>query len=124
MPTIEFSISDLERLLSKKLELNDLKNDGILFVKGEVDEENKGQMKVTIKDVNRPDLWSVEGIARELKGHYRIEEGLPKFSIKKSGLTVIVDKKVEKVRPKTVCAVVKNLKLDDESIKQMIQLQE
>lgn len=124
MPTIEFSISDLERLLDKKLELESLKNEGIFFVKGEVDETDNDQLKVDIKDVNRPDLWSVEGIARELKGHYGIEKGLPKFSVKKSGLIVIVDKKVEKIRPKTVCAVVKNLKLDNESIKQMIQLQE
>ncbi|HDI02639.1 MAG TPA: phenylalanine--tRNA ligase subunit beta, partial [Candidatus Aenigmarchaeota archaeon] len=81
-------------------------------------------LKVDIKDTNRPDLWSVEGIARELKGHYKIEEGLPRYEVKKSGLVVIVEKKVEKVRPKTVCAVIKGLKLDDESIKQMIQLQE
>lgn len=124
MPTVEFSFTDLERILGKKLDMESLKNKGILFVKGEVDEEKDGQLKVTIKDINRPDLWSVEGIARELKGHYGVEEGLSKFSVKKSGLTVIVDRKVEKVRPKTVCAVVKNLKLDDESIKQMIQLQE
>lgn len=124
MPTIEFSLRDLEKLIGKKIGLEDLKNEGILFVKGEVDENLGEILKVTIKDINRPDLWSVEGIARELRGHYRIEEGLPKFSVKKSGLTVIVEKKVEKVRPKTVCAVVKKLRLDDESIKQMIQLQE
>jgi phenylalanyl-tRNA synthetase beta chain len=37
---------------------------------------------------------------------------------------MIVDKKVEKVRAKTVGAVVKNLKFDDYFIKQIIQLQE
>ncbi len=124
MPTIEFLLSDLERLLGRKLNLENLKNEGILFVKGEIEEEKNGELKVDIKDINRPDLWSVEGISRELKGHYGIEEGLPKFSVKKSGLTVIVDKKVDKVRPKTVCAVVKNIKFYDESVKQMIQLQE
>ncbi len=124
MPTIEFELEDLENLLGKKIGIASLKNEGILFAKGEIEEENKGTLKVDIKDTNRPDLWSVEGIARELRGHYRIKEGLPMFAMKKSGLTVVVDEKVGKVRPKTVCAVVKNLKLDDISIKQMIQLQE
>ncbi len=124
MPTIEFSLKDLEKLLGRKVDIEQLKNEGILFVKGEIESEENGALKVDIKDTNRPDLWSVEGIARELKGHYGIEEGLPRFDVKKSGLIVIVDKKVESVRPKTVCAVVKNLKFDDETIKQMIQLQE
>ncbi|UCG95320.1 MAG: phenylalanine--tRNA ligase subunit beta [archaeon] len=124
MPTIEFSHSDLERLLGKKLCLDNFREEAVLFVKGEVDGEENGEIKVDIKDVNRPDLWSVEGIARELRGHYKIEEGLPEFKSRKSGLVVNVGGKVEKVRPKTVCAVIKNLKLDDQAIKQMIQLQE
>ncbi|RLF60773.1 MAG: phenylalanine--tRNA ligase subunit beta [Thermoplasmata archaeon] len=124
MPTIEVSIKDLEKLLGINIDVNKLKEEGILFVKGEIEEIEDDTMKIDIKDTNRPDLWSAEGIARELRGHYKIEEGMPKFQIKKSGLSVLVDKKVEKVRPKTVCAVVKNLKLDDEAIKQMIQLQE
>ena len=118
MPTIEVSIKDLEKLLGINIDVNKLKEEGILFVKGEIEEIEGDTMKIDIKDTNRPDLWSAEGIARELRGHYKIEEGMPKFQIKKSGLSVLVDKKVEKVRPKTVCAVVKNLKLDDEAMKQ------
>lgn len=124
MPTIEFLHSDMEKLLGKRICPENFRDEGVLFVKGEVEKEENDEIKVDIKDVNRPDLWSVEGIVRELKGHYKIEEGLSKIKNKKSRLTVIVDKKVERVRPKTVCAIIKNLKLDDTSIKQMIQLQE
>lgn len=124
MPTIDFSLEDLRNLLGKKIDLKELKDRGILFAKGEIEEEKDGKLKVDVKDTNRPDLWSVEGIARELRGHYGIKTGLPKFKIKKSDLVVKVDKKVEKVRPKTVCAVVKNLNLDEKSLKQIIQLQE
>lgn len=124
MPTIEFMLEDLRNLLGKNIKIEDLRERGILFAKGEIEEEEDGRIKVDIKDTNRPDLWSVEGIARELRGHYKIETGLPKFKIRKSGLVVGVDKKVEKVRPKTVCAVVKNLDFNENSIKQIIQLQE
>ncbi len=123
MPTVEFSLEDLQTLLCKKVSKEELV-DGILFAKGEIESENGGELKVDIKDTNRPDLWSVEGIARELKGHYEIETGIAKYAITDSGIEMNVDKKVEKVRAKTVGAVVKGLNFTPDSIKQTIQLQE
>jgi len=123
MPKIEISFKDLKKLVGKEIDIENFEDD-VLFVKGEIEEIDNDTIKIDIKDTNRPDLWSVEGIARHLRGYYGIELGMPKFDVKKSCLEVIVDKKVESVRPKTVCAIVKNLTFDDESIKQMIQLQE
>ncbi|MEE9595089.1 MAG: phenylalanine--tRNA ligase subunit beta [Candidatus Hydrothermarchaeales archaeon] len=123
MPTVEFLHSDLNSLLGKDLNAEELEN-AIHFVKGEVEDRNGDIVKVDMKDTNRPDLWSVEGIARELKGHLGLETGIPKYEVESSGVKLIVDKKVEGVRPKTVAAVVKGLRFDDVSIKQIIQLQE
>lgn len=123
MPTVEFLHSDLNRLLGKELSSEELDN-AIHFAKGEIEYRMGDLVKVDVKDTNRPDLWSVEGIARELRGHYRSEKGIPSYSIRSSGVRLYVDKKVEGVRPKTVAAVVKNLNFDDASIRQIIQLQE
>jgi len=123
MPTIEVSHKDLCNLIGKKLSVVELK-DAILFAKGEIDSIDRDLLKVDIKDTNRPDLWSAEGIARELKGRLTSEKGLPKYKIEKSEIVVEVDKKVSKVRPLTVCAVAKNLKMSDAMLSQMIQLQE
>lgn len=123
MPTVEFSLEDLRQLLGKKLTAKELE-DAILYAKGEVNSVNGDAVKVDIKDTNRPDLWSIEGIARELRSYYGTEDGLPKFSAAESGVVMRVDAKVEKVRPKTVGAVVKGLRLGDYAIKQLIQLQE
>lgn len=123
MPTVEFSLDDLQQLLGKKITAKELE-DAILRAKGEVESVNGDAVKADIKDTNRPDLWSVEGIARELRGSYGVEEGLPKFSAGKSGVEMKVDAKVQRVRPKTVGAVIKGLKLSDYAIKQLIQLQE
>src|SRR5581483_6231386 len=50
---------------------------------------------------------------------------MPKFRLAgKSGLVVSVDKSVKKVRPFVVALVAKNGKLDDETIKQLIAMQE
>ncbi len=124
MPTVEFYLRDLNALLGKQLSRQELEERAILFAKGEVERWEGDLVGVDIKDTNRPELWSVEGIARELKGHYGVEKALPKLEAKGSGVEVRVEKSVEAVRPKVVAAVVKGLAFDDASIKQAIQLQE
>jgi phenylalanyl-tRNA synthetase beta chain len=74
---------------------------------------------------NRPDFSSDYGIARALRGLLGIETGMPKFKIAgKSGHAVRVEQQVKKLRPYIVALVAKNGKLDDETIKQLIAMQE
>jgi len=49
---------------------------------------------------------------------------LPKYKIKKGKVVVKLDKKMKNVRPFTVCAVVKRLKVNDDVLAQIVQLQE
>ena len=124
MPTIDVSFNDLQRLVGKKMTIEQLKDEYILFAKGEVDDIQGEMLKLDIKDTNRPDLWSAEGIAREIQGRVTKRTGMPKYKVGKSNIVVNVDKKNERVRPYTVCAVAKGLKIDDNVLSQMIQLQE
>jgi len=71
---------------------------------------------------NRPDWYSMEGLARALRTYHG--KGGPAYNVKKSDYRVVVDSSVKKVRPYTVCAVVKGLKFDDRRIKDMVLLQE
>jgi len=73
---------------------------------------------------NRPDFGTDFGIARALKGLLGTEVGLPRFPTVPSGVHVSVDRRLESVRPFIACAVVTELDLDDESIRQVISLQE
>jgi phenylalanyl-tRNA synthetase beta chain len=123
MPKLEVSYSDLCSLIGRKISIEELKQ-VITFAKAEIDGVEGDLLKIDSKDTNRPDLWSAEGIAREIRGRLTDDKGLPKYKIEKSGLVVEVDKKVSRVRPFTVCAVAKNLKLDEISLSQLIQLQE
>lgn len=123
MPKLEISYSDLCSLIGKKIPIEKLKED-ILFAKGEIDGVDGDLLKVDLKDSNRPDLWSAEGVAREIQGRLTNKVGLPDYKIGKGNLVVQVDKKVSTVRPLTVCAVVKGLKMDKNVLSQMIQLQE
>jgi len=122
MPTIEVSHKDMCQLIGKEVKIEELR-DLVNFAKCEIDSVDGDLLKIEAKDTNRPDLWSSEGIAREIEG--RISKGgLPEYSVTKSDVIVNVDRKVAKVRPYTVCAVVKNLRITPEFLSQIIQLQE
>jgi len=65
-------------------------------------------------------------IVRAFKQFLGKDIGLIKYTAKepKKDYKVIVDKSVKQVRPFTACAIIKNLKLNDLKIKEIIQLQE
>ncbi len=74
---------------------------------------------------NRPDFSSDYGIIRALRGLLGIETGMPKFRLAgKSGFSVKVGRPVKKVRPYVVALAATGGKLDDETVRQMIAMQE
>lgn len=72
---------------------------------------------------NRPDLLSEQGFSRAFASFLGIKTGLQNYPVKKSGGQVMVDSTVT-MRPYTACAIVKNLRLTDERIRELMQLQE
>jgi phenylalanyl-tRNA synthetase beta chain len=125
MPTINFSLKDLEKLVGKELSIEEVSK-LVESGKGELEGYNKEEEEVTVDfgDTNLPYLWSVEGVARLIKGILGLQKGIPKIEIKKGDYKVIVDKSVSSIRPYVVAFVVKGHKVDDYLIKQMVQLQE
>ena len=75
---------------------------------------------------NRPDLLSLQGFIRTIRNFFGKEVGLKKYKVypAEKNFKVKIDPSVSKVRPFTVCSIVKNLKLNDASIKSMIDMQE
>ena len=72
----------------------------------------------------RLDLLSVQGLARALKCYLGLTANTPKYETYKSNYEVLIKEPVKQVRPHTVCAIIKNLHLDDVKIKQIIDVQE
>lgn len=75
---------------------------------------------------NRPDLLSYSGFKRSFLAFLGKKIGLKEYAISKpeKNYQIIIDSSVKNVRPYTVCAIVKELKLDDEKIKELIEIQE
>jgi len=75
---------------------------------------------------DRPDFLSYHGFKRSFLAFLGKKTGLKEYKLNKpeKDFHITVESSVEDVRPFTACAIVKNLKLDDEKIKEIIELQE
>lgn len=124
MPTIDIHKQDLEELIGKKFTVKELE-EALTHVKGEIEDVDGHNIKVEIKSTDRPDLWNVEGIARELRAHYTKNQGCPKYKFKNPNKYFInISEKVKDVRPYIGAFVCKDIKIDEFTLKQLIQAQE
>ncbi|WP_054857981.1 phenylalanine--tRNA ligase subunit beta [Vulcanisaeta sp. JCM 16159] len=121
MPVITFKRSDLESLLGKYFSSDEELIAALNRLKGEVEGISGDDVTFEVTH-DRPDLFSVEGIARALKGLFKVEVGLPKFNIANNGFRLIAEDVPN--RPYIMMGIVRDLRLSDEAIRQMIQLQE
>ncbi len=122
MPTITLSKSEFEKLVGKKLPIEQLK-DRISMLGTDL-EKIEGDDIVVEVFPNRPDMLSMQGFARAFSSFIGVKTGLRQYKVEKSNYVLNIDRSVSKVRPYTMCAVVKNLKFDDALIKEIIQVQE
>jgi len=84
----------------------------------------KGDLLTFDVSPNRPDLYSVEGIARVLRGVLGLEVGLPDYAVAPSSIEFRVDPNVAAVRPFAVGGVARGLDLDDRLLRSLLDLQE
>ena len=122
MPTITINRKVLDKIIGKKLPDKKLK-DRISMLGTDLESVGEDDIIVEIFP-NRPDMLSEQGFGRALSSFIGEKTGLRKYTVKKSGEKVIVSKEMKSVRPYTVCALIKNLKLDDEKVREIIQIQE
>ncbi|MCX9015300.1 MAG: phenylalanine--tRNA ligase subunit beta [Candidatus Methanoperedens sp.] len=73
---------------------------------------------------NRPDLYSVEGVARAVRGFMGKETGLCEYKVSQSDIKFTKDTDIDSIRPYIVSAVVRNVKFTSSSIESLMALQE
>lgn len=119
MVVVEFEYEEMRKLV-------DLPKEKMVASLSEIGapSEYEPEVKKIITELtpNRPDWYSMEGLARALKAYHG--KKLPGYETKKSDYVVLVHPSVADVRPYTVCAVVKGLKFNDQRIRDMVLLQE
>lgn len=73
---------------------------------------------------NRVDFSSYAGIARAFRGLMGWETGLPKYEAQRGEIVLNVDPTVSEVRPCVLATVIRDIKLDDDSIGELMEIQE
>jgi phenylalanyl-tRNA synthetase beta chain len=124
MPTVTFSLKDLNSLVKKNIKESELK-DLLAYAKAELEGVDKDEITVQFNDTNLPYLWSVEGLAIFLRGVLGKEKGIPKIKIEKDpSYKIVVDSNLKSVRQYIAAFVAKGDKITDHFLKQLIQMQE
>lgn len=118
MPVIEISKSDLEKLVGRDLSIEEI-IDLLPRMKCEI-ERIEGDIIEYEATHDRPDLFSTEGLARSLK--YFLGIGETSYKLVDEGIKAF--NKGVYYRPYVAFAIVRNVELNNEAIKQIMQLQE
>ena len=122
MPVLTINLTRFNRLISGKYTISDLV-EKLPWLGLDIEDVGPDYIRVEYTP-NRPDLGSPIGIIRAFKGLYEDEVGCPKYKVIDTPLEVYVDKNVEDVRPYLVSAVVTGIRMDEETLVEIIDLQE
>jgi len=122
LPVISLNQKRFSKLLGKKLSVKEI-SENLPWIGLDIEEVGADYVRVEYNP-NRIDFSSHVGVARALKGILEIELGTPKYEVNFGKIVLNVDRSVSEVRPYIVGAVVRNLKLDDETVKELMEMQE
>ncbi|WNM61188.1 phenylalanine--tRNA ligase subunit beta [Candidatus Nitrospira neomarina] len=127
MPTISIFQKDFCRLVGRDASMSEIEQ-WMPYVKGEVKDvsQETGEVRVELQDTNRPDLWCVEGIARQIRSV--LNKGMPPYSFfsEKRGAKrrIQVAQGMEAVRPYVAGCVSLGYAMTPDGLDQCIQTQE
>jgi len=120
MPTITMEIEELNKLVGRELSVEEIAS-FIERLKGEVEKVEDGEITAEVTS-DRPDLFSVEGIARAVRLLLGMQPS--SFTISEGSIEVFVKESVLQVRPAIACSAVREVSLNELAVAQIMQLQE
>ena len=122
MPVVELNINRIRKLVSGKTTRKQIL--GVLpFLGLDIESEDGDEIRIEYSP-NRPDYSTEFGIAAGLQGLLGIKKGIQKIKINKKGKSSLTVESSVSIRPYVTGIIAKNGKLDDLSIKQLMNMQE
>jgi phenylalanyl-tRNA synthetase beta chain len=122
MPVVTFDYNDYINLLGYEISKDELL-ERLPMIGADLDKVQGDEISFEFFP-NRPDLTSVEGIARASRAFFGFEKGMKTYPIENSNIVMNVDPSVNVVRPYVVTALVKNITMSDEFIASLMDMQE
>ena len=122
MPVITLDQDRFSKLTGRKVEIYDMTK-WLPWLGLDIEEVGPTYVKVEYNP-NRMDFSSQGGIARAFCGIMEWETGLPTYEVHQGSIVLSVDSTVSKVRPYVLGAVIRDIKLDDEAVRELMEIQE
>ena len=123
MPVVELNLNRIKKLVSGNVTKKKI-IDVLPFLGLDIESQDGDEIRIEYSP-NRPDYSTDFGIALGLQGLLAVKKGVQKVNIKKTGKYEInVDSSVNKIRPFVTGIVAKNGTIDDQTIKQLMNMQE
>ncbi|MGB6462702.1 MAG: phenylalanine--tRNA ligase subunit beta [Nitrosotalea sp.] len=122
MPVVTLYFNRITKLLGSKVSREKIIST-LPFLGLDIEEEASDHINVEYSP-NRPDFSTDYGIVTSLQGLLGVKFGAPRLGIKKGTHVIKADTSVGKVRPYIVAIEALNGKMDDETIRQIITMQE
>ena len=122
MPVVTLYFDRISKILGRKIPKAKIV-DTLPFIGLDVEEETSDHINVEYSP-NRPDYSTDYGIITGLQGLLEIKLGMPRLKIKSGKNVIKADASVSKVRPYVTAIEARNGVLNDETIRQIITMQE
>jgi len=122
MPVITLYKERFSKFMGKQITIEDLTK-VLPWIGFDLEEMTEDYVKAEYNP-NRIDFCSYAGVARALKGFLELETGMPKYTAKEPKTTLIIDKTVACVRPYMLAGVVRGIRLDEDSVVELMEVQE
>ena len=124
MPVVNFKYSDLCDLIGKEVPKDTL-IERIPMIGADMHDAGGTGDDVSVEFFpDRPDLYSVEGLARSLRAFLGTEPGMKEYEVHDTDITTNVDVSVDDVRPYILCATVFNIGITDDFLRSLMEIQE
>ncbi|MGC9345827.1 MAG: phenylalanine--tRNA ligase subunit beta, partial [Candidatus Bathyarchaeales archaeon] len=122
MPAINLYRDRFSKFVGRSLTVEEMA-ERLPWIGVDIEEIGTDYVKVEFNP-NRIDFSSYAGIARALQGLMGWKTGLPKYKVHKGDIILKIDESVQKVRPYMLSAVIRNIKLDEDSVREIMEIQE
>lgn len=122
MPVITLHQDRFSNLVGRLLTIKEIE-EWIPWIGFDIEEKGKDYIKVEFNP-NRVDFSSHPGVARAFQGLRGWKTGMPTYTVHKGDVKLKIEESVLKVRPYMLGAVVRKIELDQDTVKELMDIQE
>lgn len=122
MPTMTLQRERFNKFLGRQLSLKKMAK-WLPWLGVDLEETGPNYVKIEFNP-NRVDLCSYVGVARAFKGLMGWQTGLPEYHLERGKTVLRIGESVSGIRPFMLAAVVRNIKIDTDTIAELMEIQE